>query len=80
MVTFAPKAERHYDSPEVLIIWEIRTGAKKRSFSDLWKSPWPIIKWSQDDKFFAKMGPETLSVYETPVTSWFVFILVLVFL
>jgi hypothetical protein len=26
------------------------------------------------------MGPETLSVYETPVTSWFVFILVLVFL
>jgi len=67
IVTFAPKAERQYDSPEVLIVWEIRTGAKKRSFSELHKSPWPILKWSHDDKYFAKIGPETLSIYETPV-------------
>jgi len=66
LITFAPKAERHYDNPDVLVIWEIRTGAKKRSFSELYKSPWPILKWSHDDKFFAKMGPDMLSVYETP--------------
>jgi translation initiation factor 3 subunit B len=66
LVTFSPKTERFYDNPEVLIIWEIRTGAKKRTFSEIYKSPWPILKWSQDDKYFAKMGPDTLSIYETP--------------
>jgi len=66
LVTFAPKAERMYDNSEVLIIWEIRTGAKKRTFSEIYKSPWPVIKWSHDDKFFAKMGPDAISVYETP--------------
>lgn len=66
VVTFSPKAERHYDNPEALIIWEIRTGAKKRTFSEIWKSPWPVLKWSHDDKYFAKLGPDTLSIYETP--------------
>lgn len=67
-MTFSPKAERQYDNPEVLIIWEIRTGAKKRTFSEVYKTPWPVIRWSNDDKFFARMGPDTLSVYETPVS------------
>lgn len=66
LVTFAPKAERMYDNSEVLIIWEIRTGAKKRTFSEIYKSPWPVLKWSQDDKYFAKMGQDAISVYETP--------------
>jgi uncharacterized protein with WD repeat len=67
-VTFSPKAERQYDNPEVLIIWEIRTGAKKRTFSEVYKTPWPVIRWSHDDRYFARMGPDTLSVYETPVS------------
>ncbi|CAG7673110.1 unnamed protein product [Allacma fusca] len=66
IITFSPKAERQYDNPEVLIIWEVRTGAKKRTFSEIWKSPWPILKWSQDDKYFARLGPDMLSIYETP--------------
>jgi len=69
-VTFSPKAERLYD-PEVLVIWEIRTGAKKRTFTEVHKSPWPVIRWSHDDKFFARMGLDTLSVYETPVRMKF---------
>jgi len=66
LVTFSPKAERQYDNPEVLVIWEIRTGAKKRTFSEVYKTPWPVIRWSHDDQYFARMGPDTLSVYETP--------------
>ena len=56
-----------------VIIWEARTGVKKRSFNVSHPYVWPIFKWSHDDKFFARMAPgsETkdepvLSIYETP--------------
>lgn len=44
-----------------------RTGQEKRSFP----APeeyvtWPIFRWSKDDKFFARLGSDMLSVYETP--------------
>ncbi|KOB71696.1 Eukaryotic translation initiation factor 3 subunit B [Operophtera brumata] len=27
---------------------------------------WPIFRWSKDDKYFARLGQDVLSVYETP--------------
>ncbi len=44
---------------------------KKRSFKVTHASAWPIFKWSHDDKYFARMAPDTkdelaLSIYETP--------------
>jgi translation initiation factor 3 subunit B len=27
---------------------------------------WPVFKWSSDDKYFARMTEDTISVYETP--------------
>lgn len=29
---------------------------------------WPIFRWSKDDKYFARIGTNMLSVYETPVS------------
>lgn len=50
-----------------LIIWDIRTGIEKRNFSSDGPAIWPIFRWSQDDRFFARIGTDILSVYETPV-------------
>lgn len=27
---------------------------------------WPPFKWHEDDKYFARIGDDVLSVYETP--------------
>ncbi|CAG9093895.1 unnamed protein product [Plutella xylostella] len=65
IVTFSPSGERGDDKK--LIIWDIRTGQEKRSFPppDEYVT-WPIFRWSKDDKYFARLGADMLSVYETP--------------
>ncbi|CAH2036962.1 unnamed protein product, partial [Iphiclides podalirius] len=65
IVTFSPSSDRGDDKK--LIIWDIRTGQEKRSFPppDEYVT-WPIFRWSKDDKFFARLGADVLSVYETP--------------
>lgn len=30
---------------------------------------WPFIRWSHDDKYFARSDEDMLSVYETPVSA-----------
>ncbi len=55
------------DDSSAIIIWESRTGVKRRSFSAEGPPIWPIFKWCHDGRFFARMsGQSTLSVYETP--------------
>ncbi|XP_065899140.1 eukaryotic translation initiation factor 3 subunit B-like [Dysidea avara] len=63
LVTFR-KALQENDS-ESLVIWDIKTGAKKRSFAASDATDWPIIKWSHDGKYFARLSADRLSVYET---------------
>ncbi|CAH0723203.1 unnamed protein product, partial [Brenthis ino] len=65
IVTFSPNSDRGDDKK--LIIWDIRTGQEKRSFPppDEYVT-WPIFRWSKDDRFFARLGVDVLSVYETP--------------
>ncbi|GBN06702.1 Eukaryotic translation initiation factor 3 subunit B [Araneus ventricosus] len=67
IVTFSNVPESRED-PHCINIWEIRTGLKKRSFLAEQQpiATWPIFKWSHDDKFFAKISKDTLSIYETP--------------
>lgn len=66
LVTFSPSAMS--DDPSAIIIWDSRTGAKKRAFhSENPPDTWPVFKWAHDDKFFARMTQDgTLSIYETP--------------
>lgn len=53
-----------------LVIWDIQTGVAVRTFGlppNLERQsqmPWPLIKWSFDDKYCARMGPDALAVYE----------------
>lgn len=50
----------------VFVIITLRTGLEKRSFNLEDPSAWPIFRWSHDDKYFAKISSDLLSVYETP--------------
>lgn len=71
LVTFSPMlAGRTSEEPKAIIIWDIFTGVKKRAFhadmSGEDDRQWPIFKWSQDGKFFARKLSGVLSIYETP--------------
>ena len=67
LVTFSPLADsRATDEPQAIIIWDVLSGAKKRAFNADKSQALPIFKWSHDDKYFARMGVDVLSVYETP--------------
>jgi len=67
LVTFSPSAVNVTEDPSAIIIWDSRTGAKKRAFYSENPPVWPVFKWSNDDKYFARMTQDsTLSVYETP--------------
>ncbi|KAG9508902.1 Eukaryotic translation initiation factor 3 subunit B, partial [Fragariocoptes setiger] len=63
LVTFSPTLAQKGDQ-HAIIIWEVRSGAKKRWFPvDEANCTWPMFKWSHDDKYFAKMGLDALSIY-----------------
>ncbi len=51
-----------------IIIWDVRTQTKKRSFhaDPQQQLIWPIFKWTYDDKYFARIHQDQLSIYETP--------------
>merc|ERR1719310_1756183 len=67
IVTFSPKTSNVTEDPTSIIVWDCRTGAKKRAFHSENPIVWPVFKWSSDDKFFARMSNDgVLSVYETP--------------
>ncbi|XP_017782495.1 PREDICTED: eukaryotic translation initiation factor 3 subunit B [Nicrophorus vespilloides] len=66
LVTYSPQIDTDNPDQKRIIIWDIRTGLEKRSFDPEGPSAWPIFRWSHDDKYFARMGNEILSVYETP--------------
>jgi len=67
LITFSPSADNHGDEPKSIIIFDVRTGQKKRAFhNESRKCLWPVFKWSPNDKYFARLSKDQISVYETP--------------
>merc|ERR1711962_1728074 len=66
IVTFSPHVDQRNEEPQSIIIWDARTGIKRRAFNAERPPVWPVFKWSNDDKYFARIGEDCLSVYETP--------------
>ncbi|ABN67905.1 translation initiation factor eIF3 subunit [Scheffersomyces stipitis CBS 6054] len=64
---FGPESYGHK-----LVIWDLTTGEPARTFAlpphleGQKEMPWPLVKWSHDDKYCARQGPGALAVYETP--------------
>jgi len=52
---------------QALIIWCVRSGQKKRSFTceRSMNLSWPYFRWNTDDKYFARLATDSLLVYET---------------
>lgn len=64
---FGPESEGHK-----LVIWDLATGEVARTFAlpphleGQKEMPWPLVKWSYDDKYCCRQGPDALAVYDTP--------------
>lgn len=67
---FGPESDGHK-----LVIWDLATGEPCRTFAlpphlegqkDM---PWPLVKWSFDDKYCCRQGPGALAIYETSTFS-----------
>ncbi|KAK3091595.1 hypothetical protein FSP39_021018 [Pinctada imbricata] len=65
LVTFSPLPTNQEDQHQI-IIWDLRTGMKKRGFHCETQATWPILKWSHDGNYFGRITPDTLSIYSTP--------------
>jgi len=76
MVSFSNAFSDHKEGePQSIIIWDVLTGQRKRSFNaDSGSLNWPVFKWSHDDKFFARISQDTLSIYETSVIKFYFFV------
>lgn len=59
------------DIGKKLVIWDISIGLPVKTFAlppnleNATRMPWPLIKWSYDDKYCARQGPDAIAVYET---------------
>lgn len=65
---FGPESEGHK-----LVIWDLQTGEPVRTFAlpphleNQKEMPWPLVKWSFDDKYCCRQGPDALAIYESPL-------------
>lgn len=68
VVTASPQYQDNDNpkDPQCIIVWDIRSGKKLRGFLGGDKGAWPLFKWSHDDKYIARIGEDSISVYETP--------------
>lgn len=63
---FGPESEGHK-----LVIWELESAEPVRTFAlpphleEQKDMPWPLVKWSHDDKYCARQGPGALAIYDT---------------
>lgn len=59
------------DAGKKLVIWDVALGLPVKTFSlppnleNTTRMPWPLVKWSYDDKYCARQGPDAIAVYET---------------
>mmetsp|Transcript_46089 Transcript_46089/g.110990 ORF Transcript_46089/g.110990 Transcript_46089/m.110990 type:complete len:611 (+) Transcript_46089:230-2062(+) len=55
------------DDYDAAIVWDVRTGEKKRAFKNDERSKETVepFKWSSDDQYFAKMTEDAIQVYSS---------------
>lgn len=55
-----------------LVVWDLKNCEVARTFAlpphleGQKEMPWPLVKWSFDDKYCARQGPNAIAIYETP--------------
>lgn len=71
LVTWSNEVQENKEDPNRIIIWDVKTGQKVRGFLEHEQGKqvdWPVIRWSHDDKMFARLSDkgDGISVYEAP--------------
>ncbi|KAM9967371.1 hypothetical protein ACTFIW_001455 [Dictyostelium discoideum] len=70
LITFAPIASDNPNSPKSIVVWDVRSGKKLRSFLAPPKEQftWPAFQWSAKDKYIARIEQleKGINIYETP--------------
>jgi len=49
--------------PQCIVVWELSTGRRLRGFPSLGSTQWPAFYCSHDDKYFARLSTDMISVY-----------------
>ena len=73
LVTFVPNRAGIDD--QALIIWCVKSGQKKRSFSCERSAnlSWPYFKWTSVDPYFARLSTDSLLVYDSEVVLFCIY-------
>lgn len=55
------------DAGKKLVIWDIVTGWPVKTFvvPPQMQNEWPLVKWSFDEQFCGRLGPDAIAIYET---------------
>lgn len=55
------------DAGKKLVIWDIVTGWPVKTFAvpQQMENEWPLVKWSFDENYCARLGPDAIAVYDT---------------
>mmetsp|Transcript_3940 Transcript_3940/g.10930 ORF Transcript_3940/g.10930 Transcript_3940/m.10930 type:complete len:684 (+) Transcript_3940:77-2128(+) len=67
LMTFSPEYKKNDNpnDPQCIIVWDVRTGKKCRGFAAGIAAQWPEFRWSHQDKYFARLSKDAISVYES---------------
>lgn len=65
VVTYSPVQDNTSQDPSAIVIWDIKSGLKKRGFV-AGGGHWPVFKWSPDGMYVARSQNDNFSVYESP--------------
>ena len=65
--TWADKPNDKDDGGDAVVIWDVRTGEKRRGFKQEGPKDKPMepFKWSHDGKYFAKLTEDAIQVYSS---------------
>ncbi|XP_035787167.1 eukaryotic translation initiation factor 3 subunit B [Anopheles albimanus] len=58
LVTYGPNGQK-------IVIWDIRTGAEKRSFVSDGTTNASMLRWSHDDRYVARLVDNQINIYDT---------------
>ena len=66
MVTYSPqfREKDNPNDPQCIVVWDVRTGKKCRGF-EAGAIQGSEFRWSHDDKYFARLGKDVISVYDS---------------
>lgn len=65
LVTWSNEMPNDESDPQAIIVWDIKTGERKRSFFSFKDEIWPAFRWSCNDRFMARLEKGKIALVDT---------------